>query len=126
MYLSLITNLFIIIASQIVLYILPLTIENEFIIYLGFFFNVVITLMAIKNIEKIYYSKYKEFSSLLYMACPLVGVGGILYIIYLVTESDAIYFLMTYYIPLFICIYILNFTYILYKYIINGCNGYKK
>ncbi len=126
MYLSLITNLFIIIASQIVLYILPLTIENEFIIYLGFFFNVVITLMAIKNIEKIYYSRYKKFSSLLYMACPFVGVGGILYIIYLITSSEAIYFLMTYYIPLFMCIYILNFIYILYNYITNGCNSLKK
>jgi hypothetical protein len=105
---------FLLFLVQVFLLILPIIIDNiSYITYISFIINAFISWYIIKQIEKIYYKKYNKWSSMLYNICPLLDVTVSLSILYYIYKSDNILFLMKYYIPLFIVIYIINLIYVL-------------
>ncbi len=105
---------FLLFLVQVFLLILPIIIDNiSYITYISFIINAFISWYIIKQIEKIYYKKYNKWSSMLYNICPLLDITVSLSILYYIYKSDSILFLMKYYIPLFIVIYIINLIYVL-------------
>ena len=105
---------FLLFLVQVFLLILPIIIDNiSYITYISFIINAFISWYIIKQIEKLYYKKYNKWSSMLYNICPLLDITVSLSILYYIYKSDNILFLMKYYIPLFIVIYIINLIYVL-------------
>lgn len=106
--------LFLLFLVQVFFLLLPIIIDNiSYLTYISFIFNAIVSWYIIKQIEKIYYKKYNKWSSMLYNICPLLGVTVSLSILYYIYKSDNLLFLMKYYIPLFIVIYIINLIYVL-------------
>ena len=101
---------------QVLLFLFPILItERLFIVGMLIPFNGVLSLLVIKEVEKMYYKKYNTWSSLLYMICPLLGMV-LLYIINAVfIKNEAFLEVSLYYVVLFTVVYLFNFIYILIK-----------
>ncbi|HPZ23478.1 MAG TPA: hypothetical protein PLC25_01375 [Bacilli bacterium] len=116
---TLITYLIVLTVSQIVFFVIPFIYGSFLGTTFGFSFNVLVTWFALKQIEMLYYKKYDKLSSMLYNICPLIGVSILLAIIYFITRFDYVIILLKYYVPLFMCVYVINLIYIIYKIFIN-------
>lgn len=108
-------NIIVLFILQIVLLTIPAFFSNAIGNIICFTINMFLTFIIIKDIEKKYYKKYDQLSSMLYNICPLLGVTGIFVIIYKLFKREVILYLIKYYIPLYIGVYIVNIGYLIYK-----------
>ncbi len=101
---------------QVLLFLFPILItERLFVVGMLIPFNGVLSLLVIKEVEKMYYKKYNTWSSLLYMICPLLGMA-LLYIINAIfIKNEAFFEVSLYYVVLFTVVYLFNFIYLLIK-----------
>ncbi len=115
--LKIIKYIFLLLITEIALLVVPFMMYNlSFDLdYICFTINAVLCWYYIKQIEKLYYTRYDKLSSMLYNICPLIGICLLLSISYYLYKSDSILFLIKYYIPLFVTIYFINFIYIIFK-----------
>lgn len=97
---------------QAILLIVPTLFHNMIINLICLAINMILTFIIIKGIEKKYYKKYDRLASMLYNLCPLLGVSIIFIVIYQLSKQEAIKYLLEYYIPLFIGIYLINIMYL--------------
>lgn len=118
---KLISSLILLFVVNIILFIMPLLLKINILTNILFIINTLITWYIIKQIEKLYYKKYNKFSSLLYMSCPLIGICLLLFLVYFISKSDALVYLIKYYIPLYIGVMIINLIYILINYKKKTC-----
>lgn len=113
---NLIKYVLLILLSQILLFILPVIFINLFkITFINItliILNSLVTWYCIKKVERLYYHKYNKASSLLYNACPLIGVALVFLIIYKISNNSGILYLAYYYVSLFSIIFFINFVYI--------------
>jgi len=118
---KIIKYIFLLLITEIILFVIPLMIYNipTYIVNIFFSMNAIISWYYIKQIEKLYYKKYNKLSSMLYNICPLIGISLLLGITYYIFKLDSILFLIQYYIPLYITIYLINLIYIIIKNINN-------
>ena len=77
--------------------------------------NSFLSWLILKQIEKMYYKKYDRWMSMLYNICPLIGIIVVFGGIYYINQSKACLLLLYYYIPIFVLIYLMNFSYIIIK-----------
>lgn len=111
--------LFLLLISQILFFIIPTLLYNKWLIGVTLLINAFISWFMIKRVEKLYYAKYNNLSSLLYMSCPLIGVITLMSIFYLITKMTSIYLLLQYYFIVYILVYIINIIYLLIRKIFN-------
>ena len=118
---KIIKYIFLLLVTQIVLFMVPTMINFSYGYSDSIFFtlNVVLSWYYIKQIEKLYYKKYDKLASMLYNVCPLIGISLLTGITYYFTKLDSVLFLVKYYIPLYIAIYLINLIYIIIKNINN-------
>lgn len=100
---------------QVILLFIPTIINKSIISIICFVINMTLTFLIIKGIEKKYYKKYDRLTSMLYNLCPLLGISIIFSVIYQLFKLDVIMYLIKYYIPLFIGVYVINFIYLIFK-----------
>lgn len=112
---ELVVNLLFLFLVNAFLFFVPLLLNNKFLIILFFFINAYVSWMILKKIEKGYYKRYKNFFSLLYMSCPLIGVSVLIVLLYYFKRSLMFKTLMFYYIPLYLVILVINLGYIILK-----------
>jgi hypothetical protein len=119
--LKIIKYIFLLLITEIALLVVPFMMYNlSFDLdYICFTINAVLCWYYIKQIEKLYYTRYDKLSSMLYNICPLIGISLLLGLSYYITKEESILFLLEYYLQLFITIYLINLIYVIIKNINN-------
>lgn len=110
-----IKSIIILFILQVILLFIPAIINNGVVNIICWIINMFLTFLIIKGIEKKYYKKYDKLASLLYNICPLLGVSIIFIVIYQLKKLEVIMYLIKYYIPLFIGVYVINIIYVILK-----------
>ncbi len=110
-----IKNIIVLFVLQIILLFMPAFINYSVVNIIFWLINIIFTFMIIKDVEKKYYKRYDKLSSMLYNLCPLLGVSIIFIIMYTLFKGEVILYLIKYYIPLYIGVYIVNIGYLIYK-----------
>lgn len=110
-----IKNIIILFILQVILLFIPAILNSIVVRIICWIMNMVLTFLIIKGIEKKYYKKYDKLSSLLYNICPLLGVSIFFIAIYQLLKLEVIMYLIKYYIPLFIGVYVINLIYVLIR-----------
>lgn len=112
--------LFLLIISQIFFFIIPIILFSKSIIMASALINVFLSFAIIKHVEKLYYKKYNTFYSMLYMSCPLIGIVLVFGSLSIILKLHSINFLFRYYLMVYICVYIIDFFYVIFKMIFGS------
>lgn len=106
------TYLFLLIGGQIIFFLIPILIYNKIVVEVSIVLNSLISWWLIKNVEKLYYKKYNDWNSLLYMICPLLGEVFILGLLSHIWKLPSLIFLFKYYLIVYILVYVINIFYV--------------
>lgn len=104
--------LFLLIIVQVLFFIIPTLVYSKMIMVVSILLNSSICWWLIKSVEKMYYDKYKNWNSLLYMICPLLGEVIILGGSFVIFRLDSLFFLFRYYLVVYVLVYIINVFYV--------------